>query len=221
METRSRGSQERKPGILSSTAQPVLSPVSIFQRTEIRKHHRHTVASTLLSTHSREHEYVDTLFLAVDANFKLKRFSSSSVDADPALNNGGAYFVHDGNFKEHIVQYEPLICQPKKSTCNNHDALKQAAQKNSKGLDTSGVGALCCGRHEMKRGSSVVKLKKGEKYVYLHSLVQVNLIGMQIRLHGLRSLIYNETQYSKANDVILRYRLPVEHQLVGSDQDVW
>lgn len=45
------------------------------------------------------------LFLALDANFRLKRKSVSSEAVDPSLNRGCAYFVEEGAYKTHLAGY--------------------------------------------------------------------------------------------------------------------
>ncbi len=49
----------------------------------------------------------------------------------------------------------------KPSTCSNHDAVNR--EKGKDGLAVSGVGAIDCVRHDMKRTASVGDLQKGER----------------------------------------------------------
>jgi hypothetical protein len=44
-----------------------------------------------------------TVFLAIDANFRLKRKNVSSDEADPALGNGWAYFVEEKDYKSYLA----------------------------------------------------------------------------------------------------------------------
>lgn len=41
----------------------------------------------------------------MDANFRLKNRLRSSVRGDPSLGSGWAYFVNDGEYRDHIMQY--------------------------------------------------------------------------------------------------------------------
>ncbi|KAF9017820.1 hypothetical protein BDZ89DRAFT_1140448 [Hymenopellis radicata] len=113
-----------------------------------------------------EKRWLYRLFLAIDANFRLKRLNVSSRERDPALNNGNAYFVEDTLFAAFIKTYEKRVAD-ETSSCNKHDALELANIRGGKGTDSSGVGAVVCSRHDMKRGTAVINLKKGEKYIYM------------------------------------------------------
>lgn len=44
------------------------------------------------------------LFLAIDANFRLKRKAISSDDRDPSLNSGWAYFVEEHAYKKFLSE---------------------------------------------------------------------------------------------------------------------
>lgn len=49
--------------------------------------------------------FLDTLFVAIDANFRLKRKNVSSHESDPGLSKGLSYFVEDTRYREHIKNY--------------------------------------------------------------------------------------------------------------------
>ncbi|PBK94132.1 hypothetical protein ARMGADRAFT_1045928 [Armillaria gallica] len=87
------------------------------------------------------------LFLAVDANFWLHHLNVSSEDNDPSLNCGYAYF-----------KYGKIIPAEEKSTC-------------SQGVAVTGVGAMVCGRHDMKLPLSISDLQKGERYINMDYFV--------------------------------------------------
>jgi hypothetical protein len=106
-----------------------------------------------------------TLFLGIDANFRLKRLNVSTQERDPGLNHGFAYVVEEIKFKQYLRDYGDKIPDDV-STCNNHDALKSASMRGGKGTAASGVGAIDCIRHDMKRPVSVGDLQKGERYVF-------------------------------------------------------
>jgi hypothetical protein len=55
--------------------------------------------------------YLSRLFLAIDANFRLKRRNVSSEAADPSFSNGWSYFVPESNYKAHLQQFSDLIVQ--------------------------------------------------------------------------------------------------------------
>ncbi|SJL19078.1 uncharacterized protein ARMOST_22686 [Armillaria ostoyae] len=112
-----------------------------------------------------EKRWLYRLFIAVDANFRLRRLNVSDELNDPSLNQGYAYFVEEEGFKVHLKEYGDIIPEEEKSTCNNHDAVKLANSRGGKGAAATGVGAVVCGRHDMKRPLSVGDLQKGERYL--------------------------------------------------------
>lgn len=50
-------------------------------------------------------------FLAIDANFRLKRKNVSNDVNDPGLSNGWSYFVPETEFKDFIGSFGGLIIQ--------------------------------------------------------------------------------------------------------------
>ncbi|TDL16254.1 hypothetical protein BD410DRAFT_731572 [Rickenella mellea] len=106
-------------------------------------------------------QWLYTLILAMDANFRLKRRKSSSNAIDPGLGTGLAYFVEDIEFRSHIAKY---VDQPEICSCSGFSAVHDANTRCSKGLSSTGVGALVCARHQLVRRTSACDLQKGEKY---------------------------------------------------------
>lgn len=49
--------------------------------------------------------YLYTLFIGIDANFRLKRRAVSSITRDPPLGSGWGYFVEDTAYREHVLTY--------------------------------------------------------------------------------------------------------------------
>lgn len=111
---------------------------------------------------SQRRRWLYTLFLAIDANFRLKRLNVSNNLKDPGLNCGYAYLVDEGKFKRYLEQYDSQVPN-EVSRCNNHDAIKSASMRGGKGTAASGVGTVECSRHDMKRPVSVGDLQKGER----------------------------------------------------------
>jgi hypothetical protein len=102
-----------------------------------------------------------SLFVGIDANFKLKRKKVSSEKADPSLNQGWSYFVEETTYKEFLAEHGNL--PQERSTCSNYDAMAKANSKNAQFLDTTGAGTVDCVRHDMKRPNGVGDLQKGER----------------------------------------------------------
>ncbi|KAF8814361.1 hypothetical protein BYT27DRAFT_7219865 [Phlegmacium glaucopus] len=114
--------------------------------------------------HPTSQQWLYSLFLGIDANFRLKRLNVSNDERDPGLNHGYAYIVENTKFNQYLHNYGNLIPDDK-STCNNHDAIKSASMRGGKGTAASGLGTIECSRHDMKRPNSVGDLQKGERYV--------------------------------------------------------
>ncbi|KAI0693247.1 hypothetical protein C8T65DRAFT_699285 [Cerioporus squamosus] len=118
------------------------------------------------------------LFLALDANFRLKRKKVSSDEADSGLNHGYAYMVSELVYKAHLAAFDEELVTTPSNHCNNHDAVKLATLKNSAGLAATGVISVDCARHGMKRPCSTGDLQKGEQHVNVdfvfHSSLQQN-----------------------------------------------
>jgi len=49
---------------------------------------------------------VDTLFVALDANFRLRRRAVSNNEHDPSLSKGWGYFVEDTAFKAYLTDHK-------------------------------------------------------------------------------------------------------------------
>ncbi|KAH7918603.1 hypothetical protein BV22DRAFT_1024324 [Leucogyrophana mollusca] len=102
------------------------------------------------------------LFVAIDANFRLKRRAVSKDASDPGLSRGWAYFVEESAYKAYIKGFGAI--PQEKSTCSSHNAVNMADTKSSQGLAATGVGTVDCARHNMKLPNGVGDLQKGERY---------------------------------------------------------
>lgn len=45
------------------------------------------------------------MFIAIDANFRLKRRAISNEARDPALGSGLGYFVEDSQYREYLAKF--------------------------------------------------------------------------------------------------------------------
>ncbi|KAG2107192.1 uncharacterized protein F5147DRAFT_746009 [Suillus discolor] len=102
-----------------------------------------------------------SLFLAIDANFHLKRRAVSSDETNPSLSRETSY-------KSYISDRAGDVQE--KSTCSSHNAMNMAETKLSQGLAATGVGTVDCARHNMKCPNGVGDLQKGEKYLNMDYL---------------------------------------------------
>ncbi|KAG6819407.1 hypothetical protein H0H93_012104, partial [Arthromyces matolae] len=107
-------------------------------------------------------KYLYALFVALDANFKLKRKTVSSEERDPSLGQGWAFFVEETKYKAFLNDFWHEK-QPK-SNCVSHDAVNKP-DREARGLAASGAGTVDCSRHDLKRPCSVGDLQLGERYI--------------------------------------------------------
>ncbi|KAH7919139.1 hypothetical protein BV22DRAFT_1134058 [Leucogyrophana mollusca] len=120
------------------------------------------------------------LFVAIDANFRLKRKFVSSDAADPGLSAGLAYFVPEKAYKAHLQTNTSYLQE--KSTCASHNAVNMADTKSARGLAATGVGTIDCARHNMKLPNGVGDLQKGERYINMDYLFFSTLRGSPLRV---------------------------------------
>ncbi|KAG1769718.1 hypothetical protein EV702DRAFT_1181707 [Suillus placidus] len=121
------------------------------------------------------YRWLYALFIAIDANFRLKRKAVSSDQMDPGLNAGWAYFVEECAYKTYLS--ERAGERQERSTCVSHNAVNMADIKSSRGLAATGIGTVDCARHEFKLPNGVGDLQKGERYLNMDYLVFSALVG--------------------------------------------
>ncbi|KAF7320103.1 CxC2 domain-containing protein [Mycena kentingensis (nom. inval.)] len=106
-------------------------------------------------------EYLYSLVLAMDANFRLKNRIRGNERPDPSLGSGLSYFVELNAYKEHLRHY---VAEEDISTCIAFAALMQKETRLTTGLRVSGVGGCVCARHGVVRPLGLGDLQKGERY---------------------------------------------------------
>ena len=122
------------------------------------------------------HRWLYSLFIAIDANFRLK-LKTRGIN-DPELGSGLAYFVNapkfEAHLKSHVEEEEVSLSNlvllldggfttQQLQTCGTEfHAVNQANSKRSRDFTVSGVGAVVC-RHGFVRKNGVVDLQKGER----------------------------------------------------------
>ncbi|KAG2144236.1 hypothetical protein DEU56DRAFT_937900 [Suillus clintonianus] len=129
---------------------------------------------------TKANRWLYATFLAIDANFRLKRRNVSSDEADPSLSTGWSYFVEETDYKSYLAQH--LGGAQEKSTCSSHNAVNMADTKLSQGLAATGVGTVDCARHNMKRANGVGDLQKGEKYINMDYLFFSSLRDNSVKM---------------------------------------
>ncbi|KAF8137103.1 hypothetical protein EV363DRAFT_1156356 [Boletus edulis] len=173
----------------------------------------------------KEKQWLYALFVAIDANFRLKRRAISNDKIDPSLSRGWSYFVEELSYKLYLHEHANL--RQEKSMCSSHSAVNGVESKSTEGLAATGAGSVCCARHEMKLPCSVGDLQKGERYINMDYLFfsalrntsikvfnvsydiacqwTVHLWERMITLPNPMHLAYND---SKINMLIPKFHLP-------------
>ncbi|KAJ7901461.1 hypothetical protein B0H13DRAFT_2336039 [Mycena leptocephala] len=118
--------------------------------------------------------FLHALFLAFDANFRLKRKDVSSEEKDPGLMKGWAFFGEVKQYMEHLDKHWDQTQEW--SSCVAHDAVDKHDRK-SLGTASSGIGTADCARHNMKRPLGVGDLQKGERYLNVDYMFFMSLAG--------------------------------------------
>ncbi|KAG2144545.1 hypothetical protein DEU56DRAFT_883917 [Suillus clintonianus] len=117
---------------------------------------------------SSNERWLYSLFLAIDANFRLKRHLVSNDIKGPGLSPGWGYFVEEGQYKTYLRNHADVR---QESMCVSHNAINMADTKLAKGLAATGVGSVVCARHDMRLASGVGDLQRGEKYMNMDYIV--------------------------------------------------
>ncbi|KAJ7693295.1 hypothetical protein B0H14DRAFT_3531177 [Mycena olivaceomarginata] len=155
-----------------------------------------------------EKQFLYALFVAIDASFRLKRKDILSEEKDPGLGNGWAFYCKVLAYMQHVKrnwnqkQIRLIDCVVRYAMtslvyihCVAHDAVDKPDRK-ARGTVSSGIGAVDCAHHNMKRPLVVGHLQWGERYMnmdymFLHSVAGPDLlqffvsydIACQWRLH--------------------------------------
>ncbi|KAK7045904.1 hypothetical protein VNI00_007335 [Paramarasmius palmivorus] len=125
----------------------------------------------------KKRQYLYTMFLAVDACFRLKRKLVSSEVADPGLGTGWSYMVEDEPYRAYLLEKTNEV---EMSSCSGLAALDHANSRNARGnYATSGVALGCCARHEFIQPNGVGDLQRGERYCNMDWI-----IASLLRYHG-------------------------------------
>ncbi|KAJ7713966.1 hypothetical protein DFH07DRAFT_763169 [Mycena maculata] len=119
-------------------------------------------------------QFLYALFLAMDANFRLKRKDISSEEKDPGLCRGWAFFCEVEKYMTHVKKNWKQTQE--RSRCVAHDAVDKP-DREARGTASSGVGAVDCARHNMKRPNAVGDLQLGERYLNMDYMFFASIVG--------------------------------------------
>ncbi|PPQ80537.1 hypothetical protein CVT24_002657 [Panaeolus cyanescens] len=118
--------------------------------------------------------YLYTLFVAVDANFKLKGKDKGLEDVE--LGPGWGAFVEENQYQDYISNYE---AEPEINTCKSeHDAVLRANIRRTPGYSVTGAGLVICSRHCLVRPNGAGDLQKGERYCNMDYIIFSALAGL-------------------------------------------
>ncbi|KAJ7059326.1 hypothetical protein C8F01DRAFT_1255022 [Mycena amicta] len=125
----------------------------------------------------KDDEFLYSLMLAIDANFRLKNRIRGNEKHDPSLGPGWGYFVESEAYKDHLRDY---VAESDVSSCIAFAALMQKDTHLTTGLRVSGVGGCVCARHGVVCAQGFGDLQKGERYanmdyILLHALRDVRV----------------------------------------------
>ncbi|KAJ7106165.1 hypothetical protein C8R44DRAFT_745254 [Mycena epipterygia] len=147
---------------------------------------------------AREKRHLYTLFLAIDANFRMKQVSSE--EADPGLNKGVAIFSDMKAYMEHVGKNWEM--EQDKSNCVSHDVVDQP-DREARGTASSGIGTVDCARHNMKRPNGVGDLQKGERHINMDYMLWMSLAGYD----ELVQLIFHLPAHIEACNILYSFNL--------------
>ncbi|KAJ7027028.1 hypothetical protein C8F04DRAFT_965726 [Mycena alexandri] len=122
-------------------------------------------------------QFLHALFLAIDANFRLKRKDVSSEEKDPGLGRGWAFYAEVVAYMKHVRKHWKQ--KQDRSHCVAHDAVDKP-DREACGTASSGVGAVDCARHNMKRPSAVGDLQLGERYINMDYIFFRSVAGTEL-----------------------------------------
>ncbi|KAJ7702503.1 hypothetical protein B0H16DRAFT_1483197 [Mycena metata] len=121
-----------------------------------------------------DHSFIHALFVAMDTNFRLKRKDVSTEEKDPGLGNGWAFFCEVKTYMAHVKKNWNQ--KQDRSHCVAHDAVDKP-DREARGTASSGIGAVDCARHNMKRPLSVGDLQLGERYLNMDYMFIRSIAG--------------------------------------------
>ncbi|KAK7007802.1 hypothetical protein R3P38DRAFT_3324954 [Favolaschia claudopus] len=125
-------------------------------------------------TVSEEKQFIYAIYLALDANFRLKRKDVSTEEKDPGLGDGWAFVCGVKEYMDHVKEHWNMTQQ--RSHCVAHDAVDKP-DREARGTASSGIGAVDCARHNMKRPSAVGDLQLGERYINMDYMFFRSIAG--------------------------------------------
>ncbi|KAJ7715471.1 hypothetical protein B0H16DRAFT_1741912 [Mycena metata] len=99
-----------------------------------------------------EKKFLYALFLAMDANFRMRWKKVSTEEKDPSLGDGWSFYGAIAPYYSYLAASwkHKQECR----TCVAHDAVDKP-DRESRGTASSGIATVDCARHNMKRPNAV------------------------------------------------------------------
>ncbi|KAF6759469.1 hypothetical protein DFP72DRAFT_1063837 [Ephemerocybe angulata] len=166
----------------------------------------------------RAKRWLYALFLAMDANFRLRRKDVSTEEQDPGLNRGYAYIVNELGYKEFLEQFGGDVLDDK-STCNTHDTIKSANIRGGKGIAASGLGAVQCSHHDMRRPIGAGDLQKGERYCNM-DYVMLQTLASSLKIPQILFLSYDIACVGRTDGEAPERGWSISNQLASSTREM-
>ncbi|EIN08641.1 hypothetical protein PUNSTDRAFT_68926, partial [Punctularia strigosozonata HHB-11173 SS5] len=119
------------------------------------------------------------LFLAIDANFKLKLKDRSIQDV--RFGSGWSYFVDSEEYLKHVGK--ATDAQEVSQCGSHHNAVQQALTRGNSKTIATGIAGVICSRHAMILPNGVGDLQKGERYANIDFILAsvIALVGKDIQ----------------------------------------
>ncbi|KAJ7847993.1 hypothetical protein B0H14DRAFT_3453348 [Mycena olivaceomarginata] len=124
-----------------------------------------------------EKQFLYAMFLALDTNFRLKHKDVSSEQKDPGLGNGWVFYCDVVAYMEHVKRNWNQ--KQERSHCVVHDTVDKP-DREARGTASSGIGAVDCARHNMKRPRLVGDLQLGERYLNMDYMFFYSIAGSEV-----------------------------------------
>ncbi|KAJ7198691.1 hypothetical protein C8J57DRAFT_1104953, partial [Mycena rebaudengoi] len=155
---------------------------------------------------TEEQQFLYALFLAIDANFRLKRKDVSTEEKDPGLGPGWAFFCEVKTYMAHVREHWD---QPQdRSHCVAHNAVDKP-DREARGTASSGIGAVDCARHNMKRPLSVGDLQLGERYINMDYMFFTSVKDSEL------------LRYFVSYDIACQWHINIWARMQRYQQDIW
>ncbi|KAJ7664081.1 hypothetical protein B0H17DRAFT_1211495 [Mycena rosella] len=132
-----------------------------------------------------EERFLYTLFLALDACFRLKRCLVSSKLKDPDLGSGWAYMLETTEYRKYLR----TVTDQKEMNTYSGAALDHANMKFSCGYSTTGVGMGVCAQHEFVQPKGISDLQKGKRFANMDYILPSILKHLDPNLF--KMILYN------------------------------